>query len=45
MLEGYDADWSVFSKTNDVTYSSVPPGKYMFKVRYKRDINEIMRRY
>ena len=40
MLEGYDADWSVFSKTNDVTYSSVPPGKYMFKVRYKRDINE-----
>lgn len=40
MLEGYDADWSIFSKTNDVTYSSVPPGKYMFKVRYKRDINE-----
>lgn len=40
MLEGYDADWSVFSKTNDVTYSSVPPGKYVFKVRYKRDINE-----
>lgn len=40
MLEGYDADWSVFSKTNDVTYSSVPPGKYIFKVRYKRDINE-----
>lgn len=40
MLEGYDKDWSIFSKTNDVTYASVPPGKYLFKVRYKRDINE-----
>lgn len=40
ILEGYDADWSAFSPTNDVTYSSVPPGKYVFKVRYKRDINE-----
>lgn len=40
MLEGYDADWSIFSQSNSVTYSNVPPGKYLFKVRYKRDINE-----
>lgn len=40
MLDGYDKDWSVFSKTNEVTYSNVPSGKYIFKVRYKRDINE-----
>lgn len=40
ILEGYDSDWSSFSKTNDVYYVNVPPGKYMFKVVYKRDINE-----
>lgn len=40
MLEGYDKDWSAFSKTNEVTYSNIPSGKYVFKVRYKRDINE-----
>lgn len=40
MLEGFDSDWSAFSKTNDVIYSSVPDGKYVFKVRYKKDINE-----
>lgn len=40
MLEGYDSDWSLFSKKNDVAYVNVPPGKYLFKVVYKRDINE-----
>lgn len=40
MLEGHDTDWSLFSKDNDVTYSNVPSGKYIFKVRYKKDINE-----
>lgn len=40
LLEGYDTDWSLFSKNNDVTYSNVPSGKYLFKVRYKKDINE-----
>lgn len=40
MLEGFDSDWSTFSKTNEVIYSSVPDGKYVFKVRYKKDINE-----
>lgn len=40
MLEGYDHDWSLFGKINEVTYSKVPAGKYVFKVRYKQDINE-----
>lgn len=40
MLDGFDSDWSKFDKTNEVIYSSVPNGKYVFKVRYKKDINE-----
>ena len=37
-LEGYDKDWSVFSKRNEAFYSSIPVGKYEFKVRYKKDV-------
>ncbi len=40
MLDGFDSDWSKFNKTNEVIYSSIPDGKYVFKVRYKKDINE-----
>lgn len=39
-LEGFDKEWSPYNKVNDVIYSGVPTGKYVFMVRYKKDINE-----
>lgn len=32
ILEGYDKRWSDPTPTNNVTYASLPPGKYHFKV-------------
>lgn len=40
MLEGYDREWSNFSEATQAVYMKVPPGKYIFKVKYKRDISE-----
>lgn len=31
-LEGFDKHWSLASSTSEVTYSNLPPGKYVFKV-------------
>lgn len=33
MLEGYDKDWITASGSNMATYSNIPPGHYVFKVR------------
>ncbi len=38
ILEGYDRDWSVFSVSNEASFSSVPPGNYTFRIRYKKDV-------
>lgn len=39
MLEGSDQDWSKRSAKNSITYSSLPPGEYIFKVRaYNEDL-------
>lgn len=32
MLYGYDKDWSLATKQNFITYSNLPPGKYLFRV-------------
>ena len=32
-LEGFEKSWSPTSTQNNVTYSNLPPGKYVFKVR------------
>lgn len=37
-LEGYDKDWTSFSSINEASYTGVPAGDYIFKVRYKRDV-------
>jgi len=34
-LEGFDDDWSPYSKASSVSYSNLPPGNYTFKVRAK----------
>lgn len=38
MLEGYDKTWGAFSSINEASYFNVPPGDYLFKVRYKKDV-------
>ncbi|WP_455961130.1 helix-turn-helix domain-containing protein [Bacteroides bouchesdurhonensis] len=38
MLEGYDKDWTSFSSMNEASYTGVPGGDYLFKVRYKNDV-------
>lgn len=38
ILEGYDKKWSAFGSSNEASYIDVPPGKYIFKVRYKKDV-------
>lgn len=38
LLEGYDDTWSPFSSASQVSYSNVPPGRYLLNVRYKNDV-------
>ncbi len=38
MLEGYDKDWQESKGFNEASYSDVPVGDYVFKVRYRKDI-------
>lgn len=37
-LEGRDADWSVFSSSNEAVFTSVSSGKYLLMIRYKKDV-------
>lgn len=38
ILEGYDKQWTSFSSINEASYTEVPAGNYVFKVRYKKDV-------
>lgn len=38
MLEGFDKEWTSFSSINEALYTEVPPGDYVFKARYKKDV-------
>ena len=38
ILEGYDRQWTSFSSLNEASYTGVPSGDYIFKVRYKKDV-------
>ncbi len=33
MLEPFDADWNVVGNQNKATYTNLPPGRYVFKVK------------
>lgn len=39
-LAGFDEDWSEYSGGNEAFFYSVPPGKYVFKVRHRHDVYE-----
>ena len=38
MLEGYDKKWTLFNSIAEASYSQIPVGNYIFKVRYKKDV-------
>jgi signal transduction histidine kinase/ligand-binding sensor domain-containing protein len=40
VIEGIDAGWSNWSKVNSVTYSALPPGKYVFRVQCRVGFND-----
>ncbi|MBC7913897.1 MAG: response regulator [Pyrinomonadaceae bacterium] len=33
MLEGFDKDWNIVGNKNTATYTNLPPGEYVFKVK------------
>ena len=37
MLQGFEKDWVFAGKQHSVRYSNLPPGKYSFKVKAKRE--------
>jgi len=37
-LEGYNDEWTPFSGITEASFSEVPVGDYIFKVRYKKDV-------
>lgn len=38
LLEGFNKEWSPFSSVNEVSYADIPPGDYVFRIRYKKDV-------
>jgi len=40
-LEGYDRTWRTVTGDNRASYNDLPRGKYVFRVRFSSDINEI----
>ncbi|MEY8685246.1 helix-turn-helix domain-containing protein [Bacteroides sp. AN502(2024)] len=38
ILEEYENQWTSFSSINEASYTDVPAGDYIFKVRYRKDV-------
>lgn len=38
MLMNYDNNWVSLQKENKISFTKLPPGKYILKVRYKNDV-------
>jgi ligand-binding sensor domain-containing protein/AraC-like DNA-binding protein len=38
ILEGYDKKWAPFSSLDEASYSAIPAGNYIFKIRYRKDV-------
>ena len=41
MLEGYDENWTLPTYDNHVSYTNLPPGDYLFKVKASNDLGII----
>ncbi len=38
-LKGFDKNWSEWSKRNEKDYTNIPPGKYVFEVKVRSNLN------
>jgi DNA-binding CsgD family transcriptional regulator len=38
-LKGFDKKWSEWSKRNEKDYTNIPPGKYIFEVKVRSNLN------
>jgi len=38
MLENYDPEWVSLQKENRISFTKLPPGEYILKVKYKNDV-------
>lgn len=38
MLEDYNNEWTDLQKSNEITFTNLPSGDYVLKVRYKNDV-------
>lgn len=38
MLENYDTDWISLQKENRISFTKLPPGEYVLKIKYKNDV-------
>jgi len=38
-LEGFDKDWSAWSKRTEKDYTNLPPGEYVFSIRCRNNFN------
>lgn len=41
LLEGFDKEWSLFNGNTRASFTSVPAGKYVFRLKYKKDIFDV----
>lgn len=45
LLDNYNTAWTELQKTNEVTFTNLPHGEYILKVRYKNDVFDSDERY
>jgi signal transduction histidine kinase/DNA-binding response OmpR family regulator len=38
ILKNYNSEWTELQKTNDVSFTNLPAGEYLLKVKYKNDV-------
>ncbi len=38
LLENYNDEWTELQKTNEITFTNLPHGDYLLKVKYKNDV-------
>lgn len=38
ILENYDTDWISLQKDNNISFTKLPPGEYILRIKYKNDV-------
>lgn len=45
ILEGYNDEWNDIQKANEITFTNLPYGEYLLKIKYKNDVFNSDERY